>query len=222
MGDMVIRVHLVGGTYVNEQTIGDWLEDLASSSSTPGGGAAAAMNTAIGASLISMVCNLTIGKPKYVEHELTMVDVRSRAEELRTLALELAEADAAAFDAVMAAYKLPKSSDAEKAARTEAIQEALVGAADVPLRIAGAAADVIALAGRIMDGANVNVISDVAVAADSARAGLQSAITNVEINRAAIKDETQKAELAAKVARVKDAVFNAGAISESIAARITG
>lgn len=207
---------------MNEQGIGDWLDRLASKSSTPGGGAAAAMNTAVAAALISMVCNLTIGKPRYVEHELTMVDVRSRAEELRREAVELAEADAVAFDAVMAAYRLPKSSEAEKTARKSTIQQALTGAAAVPLRLAQVAADVIALAGRIMDGANVNVISDVAVAADSARAGLSSAITNVEINRAALTDEGRKAELAAELERYGDAVLTADAISASIAARIKG
>lgn len=205
---------------MNEQNIGYWLDRLASKSSTPGGGAAAAMNTAVAAALISMVCNLTIGKPKYAEHELTMIDVRSRAEELRREAVELAEADAVAFDAVMAAYGLPKTSDEEKAHRKATIQAALSEAAAVPLRLAAVAADVIALAGRIVDGANVNVISDVAVAADSARAGLSSAIVNVEINRAALSSPQRKAELSAELSQYDNAVSTAAAISENVIARI--
>ncbi|GAA4899424.1 formiminotetrahydrofolate cyclodeaminase [Stackebrandtia albiflava] len=207
---------------MNDQTVEDWLTALASKSSTPGGGAAAAVNAAIGAALVSMVCNLTIGKPKYAEHELTMVDVRSRAEELRTRLVGLAAEDATAFDAVMAAYGLPKTTDEEKAARKAAVQDALHGAADVPMRIAATAADVIALAGRILDGANVNVLSDVAVAVDSAGAALRSAILNVEVNRAAITDEGHRAELAAGIARYQDALLTAGAISEHVATRIRG
>ena len=167
-----------------------------------------------------MVCNLTIGKPRYVEHELTMIDVRSRAEELRNEALDLAEADTEAFDAVMVAYGLPKSSDAEKEARKDAVQQALIRAAAVPMRLATVAADVIALAGRVIDGGNTNVLSDVAVAADSARAGLSSAIVNVEVNRAALSDEALKAELATQLEQYKDTIATATAISETITKRI--
>ncbi|MGH8881149.1 MAG: cyclodeaminase/cyclohydrolase family protein [Stackebrandtia sp.] len=207
---------------MRNEEIGEWLDKLASREPAPGGGAAAAMNAAIGAGLISMVCNLTIGKPKYVEHELTMTDVLSKSEELRAEALLLAEADTTAFNGVMSAYGLAKDTPEAKAARTEAIQEALVAAADVPLRIARVAADIIALAGRIMDGANVNVLSDVAVAADSANTALRSAVVNVEVNRASIKDEGRRAELAAELERYSDAQLTAGAIVSTVTERIKG
>ncbi|ADD44676.1 cyclodeaminase/cyclohydrolase family protein [Stackebrandtia nassauensis] len=206
---------------MRDQKVGEWLEKLASKASAPGGGAAAALNAATGAALVSMVCNLTIGKPKYVEHELTMTDVLSKANELRNEALVLAEADAEAFSAVMAAYGLPKDSDEDKAQRTEAIQSALVRAAEVPLRIAGLAAEVIALSGRILDGANVNVLSDVAVAADSARSALRSAAINVEINLYSMKDEDLREELAGKLADHLGSLDTADRIVGSVNERIT-
>jgi formiminotetrahydrofolate cyclodeaminase len=143
-----------------------------------------------------MVCNLTIGKPRYAEHEQTMRAALEQATALRAQALQLAAEDAEAFEAVAAAYKLSKDTDEAAQIRTEAIQHALVRAADVPLRTAELAAAVIALAGRILDGANVNVISDVAVAAASARAALEAASINVEINLAAMNDPTRRTEIA--------------------------
>lgn len=205
---------------MRNQAIGEWLEELSSAAPAPGGGAAAALNAATGAALVSMVCNLTIGKPKYVEHELTMTDVRSKAVELRDEAVRLAEADAEAFTAVMDAYGLPRDTDEAKAARRAAIQEALVGAAAVPMRIAAISADIIALSGRILDGANVNVLSDVAVAADSARAALRSASINVEINRASISDEGRRADLAAELERYTDALQTAESIVSIVTERI--
>jgi len=174
---------------MRERSIGDWLDDLTSESPAPGGGAAAAMNAAIGAALIGMVCNLTSGKPKYAQHDELMRDTLASAVAARDQALRLAEADAAAFDAVMAAYRLPRATEAEADSRRAAIQDALGSAAEVPLRTAALAADVIGLAAAIVDAANRNVVADVAVAASSARAALDAAAINVEVNLGALKDE---------------------------------
>ncbi len=175
-----------------DQTVGSWLDEVASSAPAPGGGAVAALNAAVGAALVSMVCNLTIGKPRYAAHEQLMRAALTEATQLRARAVQLAAADAEAFGAVSEAYGLPKETDAEKAARTDAIQQALVTAADVPLRTAEVAATIIDLAGRIMHGANVNVLSDVAVAAASARAALDSAAINVEVNLGLMKDAERR------------------------------
>jgi formiminotetrahydrofolate cyclodeaminase len=206
------------------QPLGDWLTDLASSAPAPGGGAAAAVDLAVGAALVSMVCNLTIGKPRYAEHEATMQDALARAEAGRRAALELAEQDAVAFGAVSEAYGLPKDSDADKAARRAAIQEALVGAAEVPLLTAERAVEVIDLAAGILDGANVNVVSDVAVAAASARAALVSARINVEINLAALDAGDVHDGLAARLAAadVDGASARADALVEAVRVRIAG
>ncbi|HEX9624972.1 MAG TPA: cyclodeaminase/cyclohydrolase family protein, partial [Streptosporangiaceae bacterium] len=176
-----------------DQEIGSWLDELASAAPAPGGGAAAAMLAAVGAGLVEMVCNLTIGKPRYAEHEEVMRAALTTATELRMSAGQLAAEDAVAFGAVSQAYRLPKESAEEKAARAQAIQTALVDAADVPLRVAVVAAELIGLADRILAGANVNVISDVAVAASAGRAALDSAVINVEINLSAMSDASGRA-----------------------------
>ncbi len=196
--------------------MGTWLDDLASAAPAPGGGAAAAMLAAIGAGLVAMVCNLTIGKPKYAEHEELMRATLEQATEFRAHAIELAAQDEVAFTAVTDAYRLAKDTDEEKAARTQAIQAALVGAAGVPLRTAVVAAEVIKLAHRIMPGANVNVLSDVAVAAAAAKAALDSAVVNVEINLAALRDPASKAALRTEL----DRHLLAGPMADSIVASV--
>lgn len=199
----LVRSALVNEDDITAQPVGDWLEDLASASPAPGGGAAAALNVAVGAGLLEMVCNLTIGKPRYAEHQETMVRVLAGAGELRAQALQLADEDAEAFAGVSAAYKMPRDTADEKADRTAAIQAALVGAADVPLRTAEAAADVIRLSAEILEGSNVNVVSDVGVAASSARAGLEAAALNVEINLSAMTDPARREEVASRLAHHK-------------------
>lgn len=200
--------------------MGQWLDELASKASTPGGGAAAAMNAAVGAALVSMVCNLTIGKPKYAQYEESLTEALGKAEDLRQRALGLAADDAAAYDAVVGAYKLPKATDEEKQARTAAIQAALVGAADVPLRTAALAAEVIDLAASILEGSNTNVISDVAVAASSAKAALESAVVNVEINLASMADEQLRKETEARLAEHTSAASRADALVAEVRERI--
>ncbi len=201
---------------MQHQEIGAWLDELASSAPAPGGGAVAALHVATAAGLVEMVTNLTIGNPRYAEHEPTMIEARDTAGALRAEAIRLADDDARAFTAVTDAYKLPRASDDEKAARTAAIQRALLGAADVPVRTAHAATTVLDLAERILPGANVNVLSDVAVAASSARAGLEAAIINIEINRVAIKDEQEKARLAEAVETIERDLGRADAVVATV------
>jgi len=174
---------------VDEQTIGRFLEELASDAPVPGGGSVAALNAAIGAALVSMVCNLTIGREKFRAHEETMIAARVAAEESRRGALALAAEDGAAYGAVSAAYGLPRGTAEEKAARSARIQEALKGATDAPLRTVALAARVIGLCADILPGGNPNVVSDVGVGVLSARAALDGAALNVRINLSMIRDE---------------------------------
>ncbi len=178
------------------------------------------MNAAVGAALVSMVCNLTIGKPKYAEHEATMTEALAKAEDLRGRALGLAAEDAAAFEAVVAAYKLPKATDEEKQARTAAIQAALVGAAEVPLRTAALAAEVIDVAASILEGANTNVISDIAVAASSAKSALESGVVNVEVNLASMSDEQLRKETEARLAEYTPAAGRADVLIAQVRERL--
>jgi formiminotetrahydrofolate cyclodeaminase len=201
---------------VQQDMLGDWLERLGSSASTPGGGAAAALAAASGAALIEMVVNLTVGKGAYAEHEAYVRPIGAEARELRLRALELAEADESAFETVMAAYGLPKQTDAEKAARSQAIQTATAGAAQPPLRVAGVAARIIELAAALPGRSNRNVLSDVGVAASLAVSALESAAINVEVNLAALKDETVRAELR----RELDAHVAAGDLGREIVGNV--
>jgi len=193
--------------------VDQWLSDLASDSPTPGGGGAGALTAAASAALISMVCNLSIGRPRYAQHELLLTGVLRQATERRELALSLAEADAEAFQTVLAAYKLPRASDAEQQERARAIQSALAGAAEVPLRVAAIAADLIRLAGDISGRSNPSVLSDVAVAAVLARAALDSAAVNVEVNLAGLDEGEQRSRLAGQLASHATA---AGAEAETV------
>ncbi len=203
-----------------DQAIGSWLDDLASSAPAPGGGAGAAMNAAVSACLVAMVCNLTIGKPRYAAHEEVMTETLASAVALRDRAVQLADEDAAAFGAVAAAYQMPKASAAKKAARSEAIQAALIEAAAVPLRIAAVAAEIIKAAGRILEGANVNVLSDVGVAATSARAALEGATLNVEVNLAAMTDKNARTAISDELATYAWASAAADEIVAAVRERI--
>src|ERR671925_443302 len=120
----------------NNQTVQAFLDELASAAPTPGGGGAAALSGAMGAALVSMVCNLTIGKEKFAGVEAQMQEILSQSEALRTRLTGMIEEDVAAFDTVMAAYRLPKDNDEEKAARIAAIQQASKEATLVPLAAA--------------------------------------------------------------------------------------
>jgi methenyltetrahydrofolate cyclohydrolase len=180
------------------------------------------MLVAVGAGLVEMVCNLTIGKPRYAEHEELMRGALAIATEIRRQALDLVEHDATAFTMVTESYKMPKDTDEAKARRTRSIQIALAGAAEVPLGVAVLATEVIGLADRIMAGANVNVISDVAVAASAGRAALDAAAINVEINLAAISDQDQRVTLRGKLDQLVPAIAVADRIVAAVRQRIGG
>jgi len=171
-----------------EQPINQFLDELASSAATPGGGSAAAILGAVGAALVSMVCNLTIGKKNYAEAEVEMRDVLRDAEALRQRLADMVAADIDAFNGLMAAYGLAKQTDDEKAVRTAAIQHALIAATEAPLACARASAEVIALSMRAAEVGNRNVISDAGVAALAAQAALRSAALNVDINVPSLAD----------------------------------
>ena len=207
---------------MNEEKIGAWLEALASSAPAPGGGAAGALEVAIGAALVEMVCNLTIGKPAFAEHEAVMTEASERAGAIRATAVGLAAEDAEAFDAVIAAYRLPRETEAETEARAAAIQAALATAADVPRRTAAAASEVLDLAGRIVPGANPNVVSDAAAAAGAARGALQASLVNIDANTASITDAALRAELDETSRTIERDLQRADAIVAAVRERMAG
>ena len=180
-----------------------FLDSLASSAPAPGGGGAAALSGAMGAALVSMVCNLTVGRERYAATEAEVRAILDEAAALLDRLQRGIDEDAAAFDDVMAAYKLPRGTDEEKAARTAEIQEATYRAALTPLALAESSAAVVELAERAIGKTNANVASDLAVAALLGLAGVDGAAANVEINLAALKDEGRKAELAGRLAAAR-------------------
>jgi methenyltetrahydrofolate cyclohydrolase len=198
-------------TKFKDTAIEPFLDALASSKATPGGGSAAAIIGAMGAALVSMVCNLTIGKKKYADVEGEMKEVLHKAEALRHKLTGMIEDDVKAFDQVMAAYGMAKETDAEKATRDKAIQAALKQATEVPLRCCHAAREVIDLAAIASEKGNLNVISDAGVGVLAAYAALRSAALNVFTNAKIITD---KAFAEAKVKELEKLLAGAEAATE--------
>jgi len=173
---------------MQDESLTGFLDALASERPTPGGGGAAAVIGATGAALVSMVCNLTAGKSAYADVEPEVRALLEDAEELRRRLLRLADEDVAAFQGVMASYRLPRASDEEKQARGAAIQEALRRATETPLACAEACSRLLRLSYAIAQKGNRNVISDAGVAALAVAAALRSAALNVYVNTGAIRD----------------------------------
>jgi formiminotetrahydrofolate cyclodeaminase len=169
--------------------IRQYLDALASGESTPGGGSATALAGALGAALSSMVANFTVGKEKYADVEAEVRQALQRTEELRAKLTELMPADEEAYAKVTQAYKLPRDTDEQQAARTAAIQQALKGAAEVPLAVARCCFEVLKLSVALAQKGNAYLVTDAGVAARLADAALHSAWLNVEINLRAIKDQ---------------------------------
>jgi formiminotetrahydrofolate cyclodeaminase len=204
---------------VTQGSVEKFLDELASGNPTPGGGSAAAIMGAMGAALVSMVCSVTIGKQGYEAVEAEMQAVRRESERLRLQLTAMVADDIAAFGSIMAAYKMPKSTDQEKARRAIAIQAGLRRATEVPLDCARHCADVIALARRASEHGYLNVISDGGVGVLAGFTGLRSAALNVYINAPALKDRTF-AEQA--MAELKQLVESCSSESEAVYALVRG
>jgi glutamate formiminotransferase/formiminotetrahydrofolate cyclodeaminase len=167
----------------------DFLQRLAAGTATPGGGAAAAYAGAMAAGLVGMVARLTLGKKKYAAVEDLMRRMAERADALRQVLTAAVAEDSAAFEAVMAAFRLPKDTAEQQSVRQAAIEAGYTLAAEVPLRVARAAADALELAAQAAEHGNVNALSDAASAAYLAQAALRGAALNVRANATAISDQ---------------------------------
>ncbi|HHV78249.1 MAG TPA: cyclodeaminase/cyclohydrolase family protein [Firmicutes bacterium] len=172
-----------------ELKLGDFLEQLASASPVPGGGAASALAGAAAAALVSMVANLTLGRKKFETHKVVMEEVLARSETLRRELLKLADRDMAAFQAVMAAYRMPKDTAAERAQRDERIQACLKEAATVPAEVIRLSAEVFELSEKARRHGNPNAASDAGTAAALAVAAIHGAALNVFTNLESINDK---------------------------------
>lgn len=173
---------------LHDLTVGAFLASLASDAPTPGGGSVAALSGAMAASLLSMVCAITLGKAKQQEDPEELRAIHTQAEALRSELQRLAQDDIAVFGRLSAAYKLPRTTQADAATRRDAIQEVTRLATEVPLRIAYAGVALLHLCTALVGRTGRLLVSDVGVAAALARATVQSALLNVEINLTGLDD----------------------------------
>ena len=196
-----------------EKSVNQFLDELASKAPVPGGGSGSALGGALAAALLSMVCNLTIGKKAYADVEEDMQEILTRSEELRAQLPILLEEDTRVYSEVMACYRLPKGTEEEKASRERTMQSALKKAADVPLEIAVCCSEIIDLCLPAAQKGNKWAVSDAGVSVLLAEACLRGSLLNVEINLASIKDQDY---ITATRKRVKEITQGKTALKEEI------
>jgi formiminotetrahydrofolate cyclodeaminase len=187
-----------------DRPVREFLDQLASSAPAPGGGAAAALAGALGAALVAMTANLTVGRERFKSIEPQARALQVEADGLRGQLEAYVELDVAAFAEVSAAYRLPRSTDAERVSRDQAIQQALTGAAEVPLGTARVCRRVLDICQTAAPLLNPAVVSDVMVGATLAYGALESAAINVEVNLAGMTDATTRTQLGTDLAAVRD------------------
>lgn len=172
-----------------EDTVRGYLDRLASAAPAPGGGSVAALTAAQGAALLSMVANLTIGKPRFKQHDAEVGAILTEAERLRAECTAIVDRDAAVLRALIATYRLPKATAEERAARAATMQRRLREATDVPLVVLRASAAILPLCRRLLPLGNPTAVSDIGVAAACAGAAYRSAELNVLINLGQLEDQ---------------------------------
>ncbi len=186
-----------------EQTIEAFCSQLAAGTPAPGGGAAAAVIGAMGASLVAMVAGLTVGREKYAAVNDEMLHAQEAGNREAETLLACADEDQEAFNQVMAAFALPKSTDEEKKARTRAVQSGYQVATRSPLKTMEHCLTTMRYALTVAEKGNPNALSDGYVAFLAASAGFEGALWNVAINLGSLKDEGFKNEALAEVNRLR-------------------
>jgi methenyltetrahydrofolate cyclohydrolase len=204
---------------MRDETIGDFLGQLADRVPAPGAGAAAALHAAQAAALLAMVARYTTGE-RYAEHQETIERIITEADELRAIALRLGQADIEAFGAVADAYRLPKTTEAEESERSAAVDKALTGAIWPPAKLIGVAGMVVDLAGALVTIGNRNVLSDLAAAAEAARAAVATARVTVEINLAGVTDEQASLDAISDADKADDIIARAERITAAVREQI--
>ena len=201
-------------------TVKDYLDLLKSDAPAPGGGSVSALSAAQGVGLVAMVADLTIGREKYAEYEEVCKVAKEEALKLYSAFIEGIDKDTEAFNKVSAAYKLPKNTDEEKAARSAAIREANVGATEVPFETVKLCHDGLKITETMVGKSNPNAASDLGVAALNLLSGIRGAWLNVKINLPGIKDEALKAKFETGEAMVDEAYVISKRIYEEVLASL--
>jgi formiminotetrahydrofolate cyclodeaminase len=176
-------------------SVSDYLEKTATSDPVPGGGSSAALNAALAAALIEMVANLTIGRKGFEAVDAEMRAIAEKAAGLRSKLTADIDRDSDSYAQVLKAYLLPKATEAQKAGRRRAVQEAFKQAALVPLSVARDAVAIMSLGLAVISKGNPNAASDGAAGVLAARMAARAAVYNVRINLGSIKDPSFAAEL---------------------------
>lgn len=184
--------------------INEFLKVLASDAPTPGGGSVAALSGALGCALLLMVCDLTIGKKKYLDVTPELEAVKPELENLFEELTDSIDRDAKAYDTFTEARQLPKNTDEEKAKRREAMQIALRTAAETPKATARYCHMAMKMGMEITQKGNVNVVSDAGVAMSCLMTGLTSALMNIAINLGGIQDEAYVTQMKEEIAFLKN------------------
>ena len=187
---------------VGDLPLGKYLDSIAAATPTPGGGSVAALCGALSAALSRMVSNLAIGKEGYESVQPELGELDNRARDLQNRLVVLMEEDAKAYDAVVAAIRLPRKSDEERGERVRAMQTAYEHATMVPLDTMSACSEALSIALIAAQRGNRNAITDAGAAALVAEAGLRAAGLNVRINLAALKDNAIRVRVEAQLGTI--------------------
>ena len=179
---------------LKDLTVTGFIEELASDSPAPGGGSIAALSAAQTAGLFAMVCELTVANKKYADAKDEMAGYIPELKEYEKFFIDAIDHDANSFNGVIAAFKMPKETDEEKAARKEAIQTEYKNAANVPFSTGMKAMELIKYAEPLILRGNQNAITDVGAGLHCLRSAVVVAFYNVKINLGSIKDEAYVAE----------------------------
>lgn len=182
-----------------DKTLKEFNEVLGSDAPAPGGGSVAALSGSLGANLAAMVCRLSISRPELVEFKLLLEENLKIAGHLSGALEDHVDRDTEAFNEVMTGFRMPKSTEDEKLARSQAIQEGYKKALQSPLDIAEDCLKVLEVANNILGKTNPNTLSDLGVAALEAHTGLEGAVMNVLINLPSIKDREYASMISTKV-----------------------
>lgn len=177
---------------ITELKVNEYLEILGSDAPAPGGGAAAGLAGAQGVALVAMVANLTIGKEKFKEYEEHCINIKAECERLEKALEQCTNDDVQAYSLFSAAYKMPRTTEEEKAERAAAIAKAAVNATEVPLKTMALCLEGLKLADAMVGNSNPNIISDIGVGAQNLLSAVKSSWLNVKINLPSLKDEVQK------------------------------
>jgi formiminotetrahydrofolate cyclodeaminase len=213
---------LIDPVRLDELTVGDLAERLASAEPIPGGGSAAAIGGALGAALVRMVVELSIGRPAHASDEEALREIGLAASGWQSELLNLANQDAAAYASVVRARRLPRDSDLERTSRATQVSAAVRDATRVPLRIVEIASHVLDLAVRLAPIGNPRAASDAGVAAQLASAAMRGAALNVRINLPSLAtDDVLRDEAVATLEQLlSDVTQREAAVIDAVEARI--